>query len=109
MPRAILAALILGFSLLAFSRWSMAQLPVGAVVGTLPDGRVLLPTNQLLSDPAPLGIRRRFISGLPGQSGADRPVDLALSPDGQTLAVETNYGVAVLPTGGEAGAKEDWM
>src|SRR4051812_47851445 len=101
MLRSILTALILGLSLLALSRWSTAALPVGAVVGTLPDGRVLLPTNQLLSDPRPIGIRRRFVSGLPGQSRADRPVDLALSPDGQTLAVETNYGIAVMPAGEE--------
>src|SRR5206468_4113378 len=45
--------------------------------------------------------------GLPGQSAQDRPVDLVLSPDGKTLAVETNYGVAVLPAGAEPGAKDD--
>src|SRR5262249_30898816 len=90
--------------LLALSPWSPAQLPTGAVVGTLPDGRVLLPTNQLLSDPASFGIERRFVSGLPGQSGQDRPVDLALSPDGRTLAIETNFGTALLPANaGEAG------
>src|SRR5262245_38206694 len=99
MFRSTSAALLLGLALLAAARWSTADLPAGAVVGPLPDGRVLLPTNQLLSDPAPLGIRRRFVAGLPGQSGADRPVDLALSPDGKTLAVETNYGVAVMSAG----------
>src|SRR5437763_4719202 len=102
MFRPTLAALVLGFALLAAARWSAAQLPAGAVVGTLADGRVLLPTNQLLSDPVPLGIRRRFVTGLPGQNAEDRPVDLALSPDGTTLAVETNYGVAIIAGGGEA-------
>jgi YVTN family beta-propeller protein len=44
-------------------------------VGPLPNGRIVVPTNQIL---APAGTQVEF---------ANRPTDLALSPDGQTLAV----------------------
>jgi YVTN family beta-propeller protein len=46
-----------------------------ATVGRLPDGRVVVPTNQVLE---PAGFQVEF----PG-----RPADLALSPDGGSLAV----------------------
>ena len=45
-------------------------------VGLQPDGRIVVPTNQILS---PAGTQIKF----PG-----RPVDLALLPDGLTLVVK---------------------
>src|SRR5579862_7509050 len=45
-------------------------------VGLQPDGRVVVPTNQILN---PAGLHVTF----PG-----RPVDLALTPDGQTLVIK---------------------
>jgi DNA-binding beta-propeller fold protein YncE len=55
-----------------------------ARVGVLDDGRVVVPTNQVLS---PAGWQVEF----PG-----RPTDLALSPDGRHLAVLNRYNVVLI-------------
>ncbi|MBU0639831.1 MAG: bifunctional YncE family protein/alkaline phosphatase family protein [Planctomycetes bacterium] len=53
-------------------------------VGQLADGRVVVPTNQVL---APAGVQIDF---------AGRPTDLALSPDGRFLAVLNRYNVVLI-------------
>jgi YVTN family beta-propeller protein len=58
-------------------------------VGPQPDGRIVVPTNQILS---PLGRQLTF---------AGRPVDLALRPDGKVLAVLDRK--QVLTVGSESG------
>jgi len=55
-----------------------------ARVGVLDDGRVVVPTNQVLS---PAGWQVEF----PG-----RPTDLALSPDGRHLAVLNRYNIVLI-------------
>jgi YVTN family beta-propeller protein len=55
-----------------------------ARVGPLADGRVIVPTNQVLS---PAGWQVEF---------AGRPTDLALSPDGRYLAVLNRYNVVLI-------------
>lgn len=57
-----------------------------AIVGPRRDGRIVVPTNQVLS---PLGRQIDF----PG-----RPNDLALSPDGRWLAILNRYEVLMVDT-----------
>ncbi len=79
------------FVLVALAVWiaaGPAHLPLQTPVGELEDGRVLVPTGQLL---------------VPGSAVATipipgRPVDLALSPDRKTLAVLHNRGVDFIAT-----------
>ena len=62
----------------------------GAAVGRQADGRVVVPTNQIL-DPA--GFQVEF----PG-----RPTDLALSPDGSLLAVMNSNSLVLIRVGDRA-------
>lgn len=78
---------LVGLALIAGGRGASGQDQHDAArVGRLADGRVVVPTNQVL-DPA--GTQVTF----PG-----RPVDLALTDDGKTLLVKNNRGLVVIDT-----------
>jgi DNA-binding beta-propeller fold protein YncE len=59
------------------------QTPERLSLGTQPDGSTLVPSNQAVT---PIGVVRRIELG--------RPKDLALSPDGKTLAVLNSNSLA---------------
>jgi YVTN family beta-propeller protein len=81
---------IVGFSaiLLAATAWAKEadnkDLYERSHVGPLSDGRVIVPTNQILS---PAG-RQVIVGG--------RPTDVALSPDGRWLAVQNLRDISIL-------------
>jgi YVTN family beta-propeller protein len=72
----VLAALATTAVIIVWQNRSSLQDRVPRKLGPQPDGTILVPTNQLLS---PAGLQILF----PG-----RPTDLALSPDGNLLAVK---------------------
>jgi YVTN family beta-propeller protein len=76
--------LALGFILLAACLTAAAKAPKPPTVGRQLDGRIVVPTNQVLQ---PAGQRLTF----PG-----RPVDLALIADGRTLVVKNMHNLVFI-------------
>jgi DNA-binding beta-propeller fold protein YncE/phospholipase C len=83
-------ARIAGLLALAGASVSVAMLPPRHTLGETTPGRSVVPTNQIVT---PAGLVRR--------TEGTRPKDLALSPDGKTLAVLTQNSVILYTAGGD--------